>query len=221
MLRSHTVRQYKEKMIGELILENPIISLFTVLIPVVAVTWKLLHALYVKPRDFKISSMQSDISALKDEVMKIEKSSNPTLVQGKTNKNIDNETHNKESLSLSEVSVVPTEIILNSLEHLIESWKEETLTDLQKSHLEDMYIGKNIIWDVKITNVYEMDDGSFSASITSPQSKFYIDSAIANFDKKYKEALLLIKEGDLVTISGVIDRFFLSPIIKDCSLMKK
>ena len=43
---------------------------------------------------------------------------------------------------------------------------------------------------------------------------------IAIFDSKHKEALLMLKKGELVTVSGVIDSFFLSPIIKDCSIVR-
>ena len=203
-------------MIEELITKNPIISLLVLIVPAIGITWKVLHALYVKPRDFTISTMQTDIEALKNEILKIEKKEQTNPLEHKMHNATESE-----KTDVEQPAENSSDIILNDLQHLLDAWNDESLTDLQKSHLENLYIGKGVVWDVEIKSVSERDGGEIAATIVSPNTKFGLDTAIATFDKRYKEALLLVKKGDLVTISGEIERFFLSPVLINCTVVRK
>lgn len=214
-------------MVEQLILDNPIVSLFIILAPVIGVSWKVFHVLYVKPRDFKIASMRDDIESLKNEVLKIERS-NKAIEPSEREEtslpdNFDREDSSNEvnEVVVSEPEVISSDIILNDLQYLLDAWNDKSLTDLQKSHLEEIYQGKEVVWDVEVKSVSENSNGDISATIISPKAEFGLDTAIAVFDKKYKEALLLIKKGDLVTINGKIERFFLSPVLENCTIVRK
>jgi hypothetical protein len=207
-------------MVEELIIKNPIISLLVLLVPAIGITWKILHALYVKPRDFTISTMQNDIEALKNEILKIEKSKE-TKSPVFTDENAARTKQEKANAAVINPINKSADIILDDLQYLLDAWGDESLTELQKSHLEELYIGKEVIWDVEIKSVSERDSGEITATILSPKAKYGLETAIATFDKKYKEALLLVKKGDLVTVSGKIERFFLSPVLTNCTVVRK
>jgi hypothetical protein len=214
-------------MLKDIILQNPIISLILILVPAVGITWKIMHALYVKPRDFRISSMEKDIDTLRNEILKIEKKSNndesarklqpsegSESVAGNMNLNDQDPVHKIDQRTSNE-------LVLNDLQALLDLWNDKELTDLQKKHIEDTYTNKSVVWEVVIKSIGEVKDGKIYVSMVSKKSKFQIDSAAAYFDESYKDALLLIKKGEPVIVSGVIERFFLSPMLKDCKLKRK
>lgn len=214
-------------MLKELILQNPITSLLLILVPAVGIVWKVLHALYVKPRDFRINSMEKDIDVLRNEVLRVErkskihessnisKSSGDILVTAEDNSSSDLESVNLDARSVS------GGLILDNLQALLNLWNEKELTDLQKKHIEESYTNQSVVWEVKIKSIGEVKGGKIYVSMVSPRAEFELDTAIAYFDESYKDALLLIKKGESVVVSGVIERFFLSPILKDCTLRRK
>jgi hypothetical protein len=51
--------------VADLIQKNPIVSLIVVLVPIVALVWKVFHELYVKPRDYRIESLKDEMARLK------------------------------------------------------------------------------------------------------------------------------------------------------------
>ena len=214
-------------MLKELVLQNPIIGLLLILVPSVGIVWKVLHALYVKPRDFRINSMEKDIDMLRNEILRIERKSNAhessKVANSADDKLIvteDNSSTNLESINL-DVRGVSNGLILDDLQALLDLWNDKELTDLQKKHIEELYTNKSVIWEVKIKSIGEIKDGKIYVSMTSPHAEFQFDTAIAYFDESYKDALLLIKKGEPVVVSGVIERFFLSPMLKDCRLRRK
>jgi hypothetical protein len=52
----------------DLITQNPIVALVLVIVPVAAVMWKVFHALYVKPRDFRIDMLKEDMARLNSQL---------------------------------------------------------------------------------------------------------------------------------------------------------
>jgi len=217
-------------MFKELILQNPIISFLSITIPTAVIVWKIIYALYVKPRDFRISTMEKDIDALRNEMLKVEKSDRNAEEKTKketTNKQkqseVANNSHEESIRSGLELPIISntSDLVLNDLQELLNLWNKEGLTDLQKKHIEETYTNKHVVWEVMIKEVEEVKDGKIYVSVISPKATFSLDSAIAYFDERYKETLLLIKKGEAVTISGVIERFFLSPVLKDCQIVRR
>lgn len=216
-------------MLQDLILQNPIVSLLLISVPISGIVWKVAHALYVKPRDFRISTMEKDIETLRNEIMKIEKarkSINVGKAEDDTDTNIalprDCRVHINERSTVSDRnSSILNEVVLNDLKDLLDLWNDKEITDLQRKHVEEIYTNKPVVWEVLIKSVGEVKDGKIYVSVVSPKSEFLLDTAVAYFDEKYKEALLLVKKGESVVISGTIERFFLSPILKDCKITRK
>jgi hypothetical protein len=217
-------------MLKDLILANPIISLILMIISTITGVWKVVHALYVKPRDFRINTMEKDIDTLRNEILKIEKkqtaensSNNFQNDEPKITKVKEAEIELTHSISqqVPQENNTSHELVLNDLQALLDSWNSKELTDLQKKHFEEMYTNQPVTWEVAIKSVGEIKDGKIYVSIISPTAEFQLDRAIAYFDESFKEALLLMKKGEVAIITGVIERFFLSPIIKDCRLVRK
>jgi hypothetical protein len=210
-------------MFRDLILQNPIASLLLVVIPLAGIIWKVLYALYVKPRDFRISTMEQDISDLRNEVLNMEKrergARDPTSLTHE--RAVETEAAAESRQRANTPVAILDEVILDDLQQLLDIWNDESLTELQKTHVEETYIGTKVVWEVLVKSVSEEKDGKIWVTIVSPSAKFGLDAAHAIFDKKYKEALLLIKKDEHVIISGVIERFFLSPILQDCQLRRK
>lgn len=217
-------------MLQDLILQNPIISLLLVSVSIAGIVWKVVHALYVKPRDFRITTMEKDVEALRNEILKIEKARQATNA-GKSEDGTDAEhgalstgstVQKNERLTQSEhKSTISNEVVLNDLQDLLGLWNNKEITDLQRKHIEEIYTNKPVAWEVLIKSVGEVKDGKIYVSVVSPKSEFQLDTAVAYFDENYKEALLLVKKGESVVISGTIERFFLSPILKDCKITRK
>jgi hypothetical protein len=211
-------------MLKELILANPIISLILVVVPTAGVVWKVLHALYVKPRDFRINTMEKDIYVLRNEILKIEKrqhtpSDNIGIV--KTSESEISPTKDTEEAKSANISDLSGELVLNDLQDLLDIWNDEELSDLQKKHIEETYENKSVVWEVVLKSVGEVNDGKIYVSVVSPRAEFQLDNAVAYFDESYKEALLMVKKGESVILSGTIERFFLSPMLKDCKIVRK
>lgn len=218
-------------MFKELILANPIISLILIVIPTAGVVWKVVHALYVMPRDFRINSMEKDIDALRNEILKIEKrqysglteialenqSESTTKVANSNIKSVANNVKFDEAMRIQ----ISGEVVLDDLQTLLNTWNNKNLTELQKKHVEEVYENKPVVWEVVLKTVGEVKDGKIYVSMISPRAEFELDSAIAYFDESYKDALLMVKKGETVIISGVIERFFLSPVLKDCKIVRK
>lgn len=211
-------------MLKELILANPIISLILVVIPTAGVVWKVLHTLYVKPRDFRINTMEKDIDVLRIEILKIEKRqhipSNDIAAVEISESKI-SASKDTEEAKLTNISDLPDELILNDLQNLLDIWNNKELTDLQKKHIEETYENKAVVWKVVLKSVGEVKNGQIYVSVVSPKAKFQLDNAVAYFDGSFKEALLMVKKGESVIISGTIERFFLSPILRDCKIVRK
>jgi hypothetical protein len=52
----------------DLITQNPIVAFVLAIVSVAAVMWKIFHALYVKPRDFRIDMLKEDMARLRGQL---------------------------------------------------------------------------------------------------------------------------------------------------------
>lgn len=214
---------------NETITQNPIISLIVILVPIIAVIWKTMETLYIKPREFRINTLENNINELKSEILKIEKKQS---VITKEQEVITNETF-KDVVSLSNENkeeVEKTKVILNenvlyqTLENLFNQWKNEDITELQRKKIEENSIGKIVTWDVYIESISKFGSNKKSLMLTAKANiDDYLSSpnTVAIFDIKYEDSLLLLQKGDKITITGKIEKFFLSPMLEDCKIIKK
>ena len=205
----------------ELIQQNPLVSLVLLLIPVIGGIWKVFDVLFVKPRDFRIAVLEKNVDELRKEFQRTptappnvfpEATKTPRVVESTPTTTAAAEAEKIEKL-------VEGTTLLNDLSAFYEAWKDKSLTDLQRDQFEKNYAGQRIVWRARFGNVSEKD-GSFWVSLSSENEREYGVHVIAIFGSKHREALLMLKKEQIVTISGVIDSFFLAPILKDCNVVR-
>jgi hypothetical protein len=199
----------------ELVQQNPLISFFIALVPIVGGTWKLMEVLFIKPRDFRIAVLEKSVDDIRKEIQRQPSSSEQ---EQKTPENSTNQTLvvKKEKFE----NLVEGTTLLNNIDLFHNSWKDKTLTELQRDQFEKNYIGKSVVWNAKFSSVSEKEGGFLWVSLTSPTKNVSLH-IIAVFEAKHREALLLINQDELVTVSGDIDSFHLAPIIKNCTVVRK
>ena len=174
-----------------------ILSFIALLIPIIAGTWKVLDALYVKPRDFRISVLEKGIDEIRKEVMKtphqeevqptsVPEISQPTIPAPKN-------TITKQPASTPPQKIEPATSILQNMEAFFDTWKNDSLTSLQRDDFEKKHIGKVFSWQAKVQSISEEKNGYFWVGIEPVDSKRILYHAIAIFDASYKETLLNIK----------------------------
>lgn len=202
----------------ELILQNPLVSFFLFLIPVVGGTWKVLDVLFVKPRDFRIAVLEKNVEEIRKELQRTAKSELPPA----NNATISSATPDTQEIIRVEPSqaLLESTTLLNNMEAFIESWEDKALTELQRDQFEKNYLGQKVVWRARLGGVSEEKNGLIWVSLKSENERNYSLHVIAVFDLKYKEALLMINKGEIVTVSGVLDSFSLSPLLKDCSIAR-
>lgn len=199
----------------ELIQQNPVISFFLMLVSVVAGTWKVLDILFVKPRDFRISVLEKNVDEIRKELQKKEVTVMPDASAVKPSSSESSQADAIESIE----GLVQSSTLLNDIDLFYESWKDKALTELQRDHFEKNFIGQKVIWKACFSSVSEERDGLLWASLTSTKENSFGVHVIAVFESKYKEALLMVKKRQHIIVSGVIDSFSLSPVIRKCSIV--
>jgi hypothetical protein len=204
----------------ELIQQNPLVSLVLVLVPVIGGSWKVFDLLFVKPRDFRIAVLETNVDELRKEFQR--SSSTPALPEVETPRALVNPPATTSEAPQTEKIEKLTQgtTLLNDLTAFYESWKDKSLAELQRDQFENNYAGQRVVWRTQLRNVTEEKDGLLWVSLESENERAYGVHVIAIFDSRHKEALLMLKKGEVVTVSGVVDRFFLSPIIKDCNVVR-
>lgn len=203
----------------EIIQQNPVVSLFIGLVPLVAGIWKVMDVLFVKPRDFRISVLERNVEEIRKELQKNESAR-------KSNSRVNENDTSTNNLDVPKESEHPknkfdSTTLLNDMDLFYDTWKDEKLTDLQRDQFEKNYIGQKVVWVAIFSSVSEERDGYLWVSLTSRDDKHYGVHVIAVFDANNKEALLTINKGELVTVSGEIDSFSLSPLIRKCNISRK
>ena len=203
----------------ELIQQNPIASLIILLIPIVGGTWKVFEVLFVKPRDFRIAVLEKSVDELRKEFQR--SSTTPNVLLPTNGAVIGATIPTSETTQTEKIeALMQGTTLLNDLPAFYESWREKSLTELQRDQFEKSYLGQKIVWRARLGDVSEEQDGLLWVSLKSENERDYGVHVIAVFESKYKEALLMTNKGEAVTVSGVIDRFFLSPLIKDCTITR-
>lgn len=208
----------------ELIQQNPVLSFLVGLVPLVAGIWKVMDVLFVKPRDFRISVLENNVEEIRKQLQKNESEritdnlsvSTSTLTEART----PSRDASKEKADKFE-KIVESTYLLNDMDLLYESWKDEELTELQRDQFEKNYIGQKVVWEATFSSVSEERDRYLWVSLTSKNKEKYGIHVIAVFDANYKEVLLTINKGELVQVSGVIDSFSLSPLIRKCNISRR
>lgn len=204
----------------EIIQQNPVISFFIALVPIITGIWKVMDMLFVKPRDFRISVLEKNVEEIRKELQKNE-INQPDINQVR-DKVSTQTAHNVLEEEPDKIEkIIEATSLLNDMDLFYESWKDKKLTDLQRDQFEKNYIGQKVVWVATFSSVREERDKYLWVSLTSKNQKHYGVHVIAVFDANHKEALLTINQDELVTVSGTIDSFSLSPLIKKCNLTRK
>ena len=204
-----------------------------IIIPAIAfgALWKVFNVLYVKPRDFRIDSLEREIEDLKSSHKQREsgemRGSETGAGQPQANVPVKSPKHRAlapERLIVSPSEQEPDEKIalaegLRSLAFALSRIHDENLTDLQKEAVEEYFTGKPVVWAATIKSVSNAQDGSIDVRIADGDKLF--DTAIARFEDAQKQDLLKLQEGDRVLVSGTISRIFIgTPFLEQCSITK-
>lgn len=206
----------------EIIQQNPVISFLVGLIPLVAGIWKVMDVLFVKPRDFRISVLENNVEEIRKELQKNQPvtiratPAAPVPMQGQ----MPSEDRREEKANKLE-KIVQATSLLNDMDLFYESWKDKELTELQRDQFEKNYIDQKVVWIATFSSVTEERDGYLWVSLTSKNKENFGVHVVAVFDPNYREALLTINKGETVQVSGTIDSFSLSPLIRKCSISRK
>lgn len=203
----------------DLILQNPFISFFLLLVSVVGGTWKVLDVLFVMPRDFRIAVLEKNVEEIRKELQRAPQSEATSAPNTAPTTAVTASA--KEVPSIAQAPrLLETTTLLNNMSAFFESWKDKALTDLQRDQFEKNYLGQKVVWRARLQGVSEEKNGLLWVSLVSEKERYYSVHVIAVFDLKFKEALLMVNKGEVVTVSGVLDSFSLSPLIKDCSIVR-
>ncbi|TQV85897.1 hypothetical protein [Aliikangiella coralliicola] len=207
---------------GNIISQFPIISLTLLLILIAVGLWLWLLHFYLKPHEEKMSVMEQNIEELRDEVLTMQERERKRVQRISEKRRLLKE---KQSIKNVEVSrkvdnkEKAERLVVNDLQTLLDTWSDKKLTKLQRKNIEDSYIGKKVNWEVKVMSVSEEKNDQIWVTIAPKSADLGIDSAHAVFDKMFKRRLLDIDNGEVVVITGIVERFFLSPVIGDCFLV--
>lgn len=207
----------------EIIQQNPVVSFFVGMIPLVAGIWKVMDVLFVKPRDFRISVLENNVEEIRKQLQKNEServsaNPSPSVSAPQQDRTISGEAIEEKADKFEKI--VESTSLLNDMDLFYESWKDNKLTDLQRDQFEKNYVGQKVVWTGTFFSVSEERDGYLWVSLTSKNEENIGVHVIAVFEDNHKEALLTINKGELVQVSGVIDSFSLSPLIRKCSISR-
>lgn len=167
--------------------------------------------------------MEQNIHELRDEILVIQERERKRAKRISEKRRLLKEKKNTSQAEAVDNLIVDggiNNIVVNDLQNLLDTWNDKALTKLQRKNIEDSYIGKKVTWEVKVMSVSEEKDDKIWVTIAPKATGLGIDSAHAVFDKMFKRRLLDIKNGEAVVVTGIVERFFLSPVIGDCFLVK-
>lgn len=164
------------------------------------------------------------VSDLKNEKFKDLQQSNYNSILQIINSNHSPILNKKQTEELTLKAIVENESHLkeeiNTLQELYIAWKDKSLTELQKNRFEKNFSGKEVIWDVYVISIAEPKDGKIFVNLAHDKERSFDGAtAFADFDSKHEEVLALLSKGEKIRIKGIIDKFFLSPILKNCKIL--
>ena len=206
----------------ELITQNPIIALILGIVPVAAVMWKVFHALYVKPRDFRIDSLKEEIARINSQLQELRNLRETRVVtdQGHADapsqieaRPTDSEPLEKPPRPIAQ-SIQGSSSPANSLAGLYERWTDPSMTKLQKQKFERDWTGKDVRWVVSVNSVSEASHGNISVTVRDGAlDRFAAPRAIFSFSERDAEKLVSLQADDLIVVTGKIREFFLYPTL--------
>jgi hypothetical protein len=203
----------------DLIQQNPLTSFVIFLIPLIGGTWKVLDVLFVKPRDFRIAVLEKNVEEMRKEFQKSSRTETALPNNGTSTAAQSAATPVESQRQVTAIEAAGT-TLLNDLSAFYAAWRNPSLTELQREHFEKTYIGQKVIWRARLGNVSEEKNGLLWVGLNSIKERDYSVHVIAVFDLKHKEALLLLNKDEIVTVSATINSFYLSPLLKDCSVVR-
>ena len=215
----------------EVIAQLPALAWVLILAVAFGALWRVFNVLYVKPRDFRIESLEREIERLKF-APEEGKSDIPSMTSAPTPQ------------PPTDVPVKPTELHtpkvarpmaslsdqqhddgdtlaegLRSLAFTLDRLHDTSLTKLQRESVKEYFTGKRVIWTGTIKSVGKVKNGSISVWLVDGEDSFF--SAAAEFDESEKGDLLKLQEGDRVLVSGQITHILAgSPFLEQCSITK-
>jgi hypothetical protein len=203
----------------ELITQNPIVAFILTVASVVAVAWKVLHELFVKPRDFRIDLLSEDVARLTRQLESREV--RVIAGQGHADESSQIEARPTDSKPLEKAplpiaqSTQGSKTPADSLAVFYERWSDPSITKLQKQKFERDWTGKDVRWIVSVDAVSEASHGNILVSARDGAAdKFSAPRAMLRFsDKPFAEMLLSLQPGDQIVVTGKIRDFFLSPTL--------
>jgi hypothetical protein len=208
---------------------NPLVAVILVVVPAIGITWKVFHALYVKPRDFKITTLNDDFKKLQDELVRLRKEqerqfvNSPTSEETKTQLSPETklQSNPQKDLSVSTPVDSNTKSPLLSLNQCYQKWSDEKLTDLQKQRFEKEFIGKKVEWKVQVDSVSDKKYERIILYVKDSGERLNRARSSAEFPEDDESKLAGLQSGDWIILRGTIKEFFLWPSLKDCTFEKQ
>ncbi len=185
-----------------------------------AALWKVFDVLYVKPRDFRISSLERENEALKSarDVTEPPRLHAELPVAPAEPATPETTTTNPKP-GLAEQSTNSANALaegLRTLEFALERIHDGSFTDLQLESVREYFVGKTVVWKAIIRSV-SASNGNIVLHLVPNADSYH--SAAAEFDEADKTELLKFRKGDHVVVSGQVDKIFIgTPWLKHCSI---
>ena len=223
--------------IFETLFAVPLIAWIVILILLTSALWTAMHVLFIRPRDFRIETLESEVKKLNsrdhktkslsdeitagrdiDETRSTTKSTSKQI--GKTGGNPDESTETailgKDENNISD----PRAEGLRNMQVALDLINDDTVTDLQLQNVHEYFVGKNVIWRSEIRSVGKPQYG-FITVVVREVGEASFRSAFARFKDTEQSKLVNLNQGDTVIVTGVILEVFNStPILNDCTIAK-
>ena len=215
----------------EVITQVPPLAWVLVVAVAFGALWRVFNVLHVKPRDFRIESLEREIERLKSAPKDRESREASTTAVPVRRLHSDlpvkpAQPHTPETTLPAALSPEPQPdegdtlaAGLRSLAIALARLHDDNLTKLQQESVENYFTGKHVVWAATVESVDTARNKTISVQLTDGEDMFW--SAIAYFDEAQRADLLKLQKGDRVLVSGQIARVFIgSPVLQQCSITK-
>ncbi len=197
---------------------SAIIGLIVGIATIGAVQWKVLTALYVKPRDFELESLKRRVDELSRSQFRSEESARESSILQLEDPTRSSATTISHQITLtSETGPLNNEDPFQSLEAFYRLTHDPNLTELQKRSVAEKTLGIEVTWTARVRSVNESDDGYYDVFM-APALHSAAD-AFCRFAPSYVGSIAKLKRGHMIKVRGTIRsvRGFVS--LSDCELL--
>ncbi len=207
----------------DLLKQNPVTSVVIIVAVAIGIAWRTFIALYVKPRDFRINCLTTDLGHLKEEFLKLQRDveHQPRALSPVTQQRIEVPSVDIDPL-LPPKKPLPSQVNpdspLSSLAACYNRWDDDSLTELQKQKFETNCKGKTVSWVVEVDSVSEASYGQIYLSVIEKIHEWDNPRAFAVFTESDQQLLLSLNSGDRIRLQGMISKFFLCPQLTACQV---